>query len=176
MLTHYIERDFEYKGYRCIVLVQLKGFRCGYVGVPPSHELYGVDCSISDFTVEIMCHGGITFADGGTGSIYPVHSDLWWIGFDCNHFMDGHNVVLAERCFHTDEESLAQIMRYKRTGWYDNEREKSLQFCADECRSIVDQIERYANEGVTSHEGCTLYDLFASGTEVLQQFKLSGGD
>lgn len=56
MLTHYIERDFEYKGYRCIVLVQLKGFRCGYVGVPPSHELYGVDCSISDFTGEIMCH------------------------------------------------------------------------------------------------------------------------
>jgi hypothetical protein len=36
-----IESDFEYKGYRCVTTFHDMGFRCGYVGIPEGHPLYG---------------------------------------------------------------------------------------------------------------------------------------
>ena len=36
-----VESDFDYKGYRCVVVFNDMGFRCGYVGVPEGHPLYG---------------------------------------------------------------------------------------------------------------------------------------
>ncbi len=36
-----IESDFEYKGYRCVTTFTDLGHRCGYVGVPEGHSLYG---------------------------------------------------------------------------------------------------------------------------------------
>ncbi len=36
-----IESDFEYRGYRCVTTFTDMGHRCGYVGVPKEHPLYG---------------------------------------------------------------------------------------------------------------------------------------
>lgn len=36
-----VESDFVYKGYRCVVVFTDMGHRCGYVGIPIGHELYG---------------------------------------------------------------------------------------------------------------------------------------
>ena len=38
-----IESDFEYKEYRCVIIFHDGGFRCGYVGLPKGHPLYGKD-------------------------------------------------------------------------------------------------------------------------------------
>lgn len=35
------ESDFEYKGYRCVTTFTEMGYRCGYVGIPEGHPLYG---------------------------------------------------------------------------------------------------------------------------------------
>lgn len=35
------ESDFEYRGYRCVTTFTDFGERCGYVGVPEGHPLYG---------------------------------------------------------------------------------------------------------------------------------------
>lgn len=35
------ESDFEYKDYRCVTTFTDMGHRCGYVGVPEEHPLYG---------------------------------------------------------------------------------------------------------------------------------------
>lgn len=35
-----IEKDFEYKNYRCVVIFGDMGHRCGYVGIKPGHPLY----------------------------------------------------------------------------------------------------------------------------------------
>jgi hypothetical protein len=87
---------------------------CGYVGVPRSHELYGIgysECrtctddscwtsptphSRPDSLVEV--HGGLTFADlcspgepidGICHIAEPGREDKpWWFGFDCGHFDD----------------------------------------------------------------------------------------
>jgi len=42
-----VESDFEYKGYRCVTIFTDRGFRCGYVGLPVGHLLYGKDYSDS---------------------------------------------------------------------------------------------------------------------------------
>ena len=36
-----VESDFEYKGYRCVVIFGDMLYRCGYVGLPEDHPLYG---------------------------------------------------------------------------------------------------------------------------------------
>ena len=110
-----VEREFEHAGYKCVVTFGDMGHRCGYVGIPESHLLYGKHydkhlkikkadigdrevsgifpllgaCLDDDERIRIeayfQCHGGITYAGGGENSKYPIESDLWWFGFDCAH-------------------------------------------------------------------------------------------
>ena len=41
MREYVIEADFEYQNLRCVVVMTEMGHRCGYVGVPKNHILYG---------------------------------------------------------------------------------------------------------------------------------------
>ena len=36
-----VEREFEHAGYKCVVTFGAMGHRCGYVGIPKNHALYG---------------------------------------------------------------------------------------------------------------------------------------
>ena len=40
-----VEREFEHAGYKCVVTFGAMGHRCGYVGIPKNHPLYGKDYS-----------------------------------------------------------------------------------------------------------------------------------
>lgn len=40
-MSYIVEREFEYAGYKCMVVFQDMGHRCGYVGVPKGSKLYG---------------------------------------------------------------------------------------------------------------------------------------
>lgn len=60
-----VEREFEHAGYKCVVVFQSLGHRCGYVGIPITHPLYGKGY---DECPDISCHGGLTYADGGKNS------------------------------------------------------------------------------------------------------------
>lgn len=40
-----VESDFMYKGFRCVGIFGDMGHRCGYVGIPKSHPLYGKNYS-----------------------------------------------------------------------------------------------------------------------------------
>lgn len=40
-----VEREFEHAGYKCVVIFGSIGHRCGYVGIPKNHPLYGKDYS-----------------------------------------------------------------------------------------------------------------------------------
>ena len=47
MKGYIVEKEFEHKGLKCVVLLLVRGYRCGYVGVPKGHPLYNVaymDC------------------------------------------------------------------------------------------------------------------------------------
>lgn len=79
----------------CLIVRNLSGVLCGYVGVAPGHPLYGLpydDCE------DLDVHGGLTFSGAcGHGdeakSICHVPGNgepdtVWWFGFDCAHAYD----------------------------------------------------------------------------------------
>src|ERR1700744_4566502 len=84
----------EATGLPCLIVRNYSGALCGYVGLPPSHPLYGK--SYDEPNVEV--HGGLTFAgkcqerdnecEGVCHKAPPGEDDVFWFGFDCHHHMD----------------------------------------------------------------------------------------
>lgn len=95
-----VVRDEMYKGYRIVVkhldysdnsdvvgnirsdefgpIMFTTDWFNGYVEIPESHPVYGIDYQSLDFAV----HGGLTFS----GHLYGLKG--YFIGFDCNHGWD----------------------------------------------------------------------------------------
>ena len=135
----HVEKQFDYKGYTCVVVMQTMGHRCGYVGIPKEHPLYNkfyedyLDIKKSDIgdrevsgvfplfsavldddeRVRIdaffNCHGGITYSDGGVCSNYPIESDLWWFGFDCAHYNDIPDYQAAKMIFSESDDVILRL-------------------------------------------------------------------
>lgn len=81
-------------GLDCLIVRNLMGALCGYVGVLPGHPRHGQDYHDTD---DLDVHGGITFAagcdeddpDGVCHVPEPGRpADVWWFGFDCSHYRD----------------------------------------------------------------------------------------
>ena len=86
-------RDAE-SGYPLLIVRGPSGALCGYVGLPPGHPLHGKGYS-DDAADSLDVHGGLTFADACQEGGHICHapregepSDVWWLGFDCNHSGD----------------------------------------------------------------------------------------
>lgn len=87
---------FIYEGFDCLIQRSEMTFAwCGYVGVPSSHPLYGIDfMSGEDFKnplQDLDAHGGVTYSRHCGGIICHLteeKDDLFWIGFDCAHAGD----------------------------------------------------------------------------------------
>lgn len=115
----HIEKQWYYNGLECCVGVINIGHRLGYVLVSPGIEF---DSS------EIECHGGLT-KDDETGEKGRL------IGFDCAHSEDG---VISKN----ELEKLFDIalpvpfeLCPRSSG-----KAKGLDFCIEQCKTIVDQI------------------------------------
>lgn len=91
------------------------GFRCGYVGVPKDHPLYGTD--YNDLPYE--CHGGLTFSGDHASN---QNNDCWWLGFDCYH----HNDLAIPKNPH---------YRINTGGIH-----RTLDFCEENCEDLAEQI------------------------------------
>lgn len=166
------ESDFEYKGYRCITTFTDMGFRCGYVGIPNESCFYGkkytdytnLDREIIDdepigkrgiiaIVLDAMdnnskvrmdmlfdVHGGLTFS----GSNHPEDCGLWWLGFDCGHYNDGHDLDKIEELW-GDIDYIRERIAIDRK--YDSGYpERSLKYVQQECRNLVDQIIEWENK------------------------------
>ena len=122
-LSETIER-FEYKGYQCLIRKNLHmGILLGYVGLPEGHKFYGKYYDKLERHIEV--HGGVTFADffhNGEVERDLINSGLWWIGFDCGHWMD----VIPNFQLHD----------------YPGATYKDADFVRKEIKSMVDQLEK----------------------------------
>lgn len=130
------ETRFEYKEYPCVVLFMPWGYRCGYVGLTKEDQYYYVDYD----DIPIDCHGGLTYSDN---RLYG-QSDLnkWWIGFDCGHCFDGYDFEKIKECFGDDKE-IMEVLRFTKEYKQRVTEEygfRTLEYCVNECKSIVDQI------------------------------------
>lgn len=177
MSDHYIvEQEFEHAGYKCVVTFGDMGHRCGYVGIPKEHLLYGKNysdyldikkediedrevsgiiplfcaCLDKDERVKIdvyfQCHGGITYSGGGEQSEYPIKSDLWWFGFDCAHAGDGKDLQYAYEKFPQYREITKQRMECERKYHIDGEVVRSLEYVMDECKRLAEQLKEFEKE------------------------------
>ena len=123
-----VEKDWTTaSGLRAVVIAAQMGHRCGYVGVPKDHPLFGKDYDDVDANV----HGGLTFSSGETGK-YPVESNLHWFGFDCSHYMDAKDTSIMS------PEYLAIHEKYPRIDFEAVVRD--LTFCERECESLAEQL------------------------------------
>ena len=128
-MTYKVEKDWiTSAGLRAVVIMTELGHRCGYVGVPSEHKLFGVDYD----EVDVEVHGGLTYSSGI--SEYPVEdSKLWWLGYDCAHL--GDQVV--------PEYIAAQKEKYpdKSFMWRDDMGiHRTLAYCERECESLAEQL------------------------------------
>lgn len=174
-MAHFVESEFEHCGYKCVVVFQPMGHRCGYVGIPKTHTLYGDDyCNYLDIKKEDLedkkvsgvfplflscfdederiridaffeCHGGITYSGGGENSNYPINSDLWWFGFDCAHYMDGRDLYYALEKFPEEKELIE-----KRIEW---ELEcplggtvRTKEYVEKECMNLAEQLKVFEKQ------------------------------
>lgn len=124
------ECEFEYKGFKCVVLFMPFGYRCGYVGIPK--EEYKIEN-----TDYIECHGGITYSDNSLQCCDDT--DKHWIGFDCAHCYDGFDTETMKEYYSDCEEIMAYLKFYEdvkpSTFWTKRQ-------CKNECMRIVNQIRR----------------------------------
>lgn len=171
-----IEREFEYAGYKCVVTFGNMGHRCGYVGIPGTHPLYGDDygnyldikksdigdrevsgifpllgaCLDDDERIKIeayfQCHGGITYSGGGKHSDYPIESDLWWFGFDCAHAGDRKDLQLAYEKFPSMKESLKCQMEIENMYPIEDGVLRTEEYVADECKKLAEQLKEFETE------------------------------
>ena len=124
------ECEFEYKGFKCVVLFMPFGYRCGYVGIPK--EEYK-----NENTDYIECHGGITYSDNFLQCCDDT--DKHWIGFDCAHCYDGFDTETMKKYYSDCEEIMAYLKFCEdvkpSTFWTKRQ-------CKNECMRIVNQIRR----------------------------------
>lgn len=129
-MNHVIEKQFEYKGFPCVCILQNAGHRCGYVGLPKGNRYYGKDYD----DIPIGCHGGLTFSDKS----YWDDDDRWYIGFDCAHWADGKDFDAVEKYWADDEIVMKMLEVYKLMG---NDGEiRTLEYVENECKEIVNQL------------------------------------
>lgn len=123
-----VEKKFKYKGLPCVILFTPLGYRCGYVGIPKDKK---VDSK------KIVCHGNITYE---SKTLFDRKTDQWdgsWIGFDCAHRFDGRDVKAAQK-YYADNKFVQKVVENMASKF--SYPPKTLEFCMNECRSIVDQL------------------------------------
>ena len=161
-----VEREFEHEGYKCVVIFGNIGHRCGYVGIPKNHPLYGkyysdhLDIKKSDvgeravsgilpllgacidedericIEAYFQCHGGITYAGGGEHSDYPVESDLWWFGFDCGHAGDRPDLDYAIKNFPIHRKEY-KLRKMVESKYPIDDVIRTEEYVADECKKLA---------------------------------------
>jgi thiol-disulfide isomerase/thioredoxin len=133
-------------GYPCIARRGLSGSWCGYVAVPPGHELHGKDYN----DVDVIVHGGLTYADVCAEDIErgvchkPLDGesdDVWWFGFDCAHCFD----FMPALAWVQDEVRADAIRRGDKllAEYEPDETYRNLEYVKYECTLLAAQLSNY---------------------------------
>lgn len=134
-----VEGGGQYKDYEYLIVLNILGYRCGYVAIPPEHKYSDIHLKNYDYdSLGIQCHGGLTFM-----SPYHRLKDLLstpytdqWIGFDCGHCDDMSDYDAIEKYFGKEyrENKLKYCSR-------DNGREvRTYSYVEQQCYLIIDQL------------------------------------
>ena len=137
-MSSIIESSFHYRGFQCCVIFHQLGHRCGYVKVPYWHPAYEKNWD----ELDIKCHGGITYASHIL--LGKTHTSGWWIGFDCAHFDDIPDIQTIIKYFGgtNEERDILNFLDNLDNGQNNFGSVKTLDYCIQECKNIVDQLQQ----------------------------------
>lgn len=76
--------SYYLEGYKCTIIHNGMGYRCGYIRVSKDHPWYGLSYNEVDGNV----HGGLTFSEAAVACSENPTGEGWWLGFDCAHSGD----------------------------------------------------------------------------------------
>lgn len=127
--------EWRSRGFACLVVRNIMGAWCGYVGVPPGHPWFGVK------DVDADVHGGVTFSGPCTESGHICHTPLpgepevFWQGFDCNHAYDIAPLMLEIQRGIPDLPPLPP-------GFRDHESYRGVAYAKAEVERLAEQAEK----------------------------------
>ena len=73
-----IEKEFDYKGYRCLITIDDIGYRCGYIQIKEDHPFY--DKRFNYINDNYMLCMKLSYA----GTTFPFDDGTFWIAFTCD--------------------------------------------------------------------------------------------
>lgn len=136
MNNYKVEKEFEVDGFKCVIVGQNWGHRCGYIEIPSNHKYYGVGYD----EIDIDIHGGWTYAN--VSSTYPIESptNTYWIGFDCNHYCDAKDIELVKSF--GDTRTTKYILENNHT--YEDAIVRTMKYVENELRNAVKKLKEIA--------------------------------
>ena len=132
----------HFSDYLDIPKSELDGEEIGNRGIIPIFFAAFDDDDRIRMDVYFNVHGGLTYSSDNNNT-YPVESNLWWLGFDCAHYMDGKNLELVEK-YWGDDPNIQRRIEIEREfpNYYEV---RSKEYVENECKSLVDQIINLIN-------------------------------
>lgn len=127
-----VEKQFEYKGRDCICIFTVLGVRCGYVSVDDDKDYNEYD---------IDCHCGLSFGASRLPNEYNPKNTRY-IGFDCGHICDRQDYEQAKKYGLIDEKTYNNLIESVILSPTFLQPIRSLEYVENECKKIVDQLER----------------------------------
>lgn len=135
--------EWRYKGFPLLMArnIEVTGSWCGYVGIPPKHPFYKKN--YNDIN-GVTPHGGLTYSDKCQGHICNVpqagESDqVWWLGFDCSHFMDVSPKMNATMN-HLRKLVEGRFSSYEGPGMGGMGKYRDVKYVKKECEDLADQL------------------------------------
>lgn len=114
---------FRHANLLCLIKRMPPGFLNGYVAITKEHILYGVSY---DDIKGIEVHGGLTYSDFNLIDHNVFNSDLWWFGFDTDHFRD-----------------LRPICNNSHKVFADEDMYRNFEYVESETKKLADQLYSY---------------------------------
>lgn len=124
--------EFTNDGYIILVLFLSLGHRVGYVGVPKTNILHGIEWQ-GYIEKNINVHGGVTFSDY-MGNIF-AQDNHWFIGFDCGHAWDNPDIETAREYGMQNDFPMSLL---------NGENEiRDFEFVLEETQKLYNQLKEY---------------------------------
>ncbi len=161
-MSYKVEKDWEHKGLRCVVLTLDVRHRCGYVGVTESHVLFGRDYrdkipeSLLRATekikeepvgkrgiIDVLCAAATDPADFKIGLLFDVHGSITYSGKG-NYPVESQLWWFGFDCVHYGDACDESIMSDKyasRPHFVHEGVVRTLDYCITECESLADQLK-----------------------------------
>lgn len=176
-MSYAIERDWQTEaGFRAVVMLTDMGHRCGYVGVPKGHPLYGVGYSEETTAlrpvagdepigkrgiIPLLCAAGTGGLKASPEIVFDVHGGLTFAsdGGERNYPVASDLWWFGYDCAHAGDgkeqayidaqpENLRRLYRN-----HDGDVVRTLGYCVDECESLARQfIERVVPRADDTYE------------------------